>query len=30
LAAEVRDRKMVWWYAFPSEEQALKAVGLRE
>ena len=30
LAAEWRNRKVVWWYAFASEAEALEAVGLRE
>ena len=29
-AAKWRDEKMVWWYAYGSEDEALKAVGLEE
>jgi len=30
LVNQWRDGKVVWWYAFESEAQALQAVGLRE
>ena len=30
LVAEWRNRKVVWWQTFPSEANALEAVGLRE
>ena len=30
LAHEWRDRKLLWWYAFDNEADALKAVGLEE
>jgi hypothetical protein len=30
VAVEWRDKKLVWWYAFGSEAEALEAAGLRE